>query len=213
MIEVVIPASDRKLAKLSDLKEELGITDTSQDTLLTRLIEEASDIVRTWCGREFVKERVAETVEGWGDHFTVLTRTPVTQIVSVELNGTPLDTSVFTIDDSRAGVVFNADVFSRTTYGKWYIERIDLWYGEKAWKITYDGGWDPPSVTAPADPMPRDIQRACIEISKMLWHSRNRDPSVVSVRIGEASETRIAGSSPVPPFVKMLLDPWKRVAT
>lgn len=211
MIEVITPASDTKLTTLAIVKEELGITGTSEDGLLNRLIDEASDIIVRYTDRWFVRETVKETIPGYGYHIISLTRTPILSLSSVKFNGVDVDAAKIKIYDPDAGLLFSfAGPFIDTGLWTHGIEPVYLGYGEPLWEFTYDGGYDPPSATSPTKPLPGDIVRACTDIVKWLYRVKSTDPSIIKRTLGEASETRM--QQPMPPTITLTLDRWKRMA-
>jgi hypothetical protein len=116
------------LTTLSDLKTFLGITDTSEDTLLSLLITQVSDAIQEYCGRTFGSSSYTEFYCGDGKPYLSLNQRPVTSISNIYLDngafwgstsgsfssGTLLNAGVdyaLVIDQpdnsSRCGLVFN----------------------------------------------------------------------------------------------------------
>lgn len=91
---------------LADLKTTLGIpsADTTQDTLLTLLLGQVSDLAEDWIGRTFaVAASVTEIYSGNGRSYFALNQRPVTSITSLWL------------DDSASFGTNPAGAFSSTT--------------------------------------------------------------------------------------------------
>lgn len=211
MLEIVTPAVDTKLTTRDIVKEELGITGTSEDQLIDRLIDQASDFIVSFTGRWFVKETVKETIPAYGFHYLRLTRTPVVSLTSVKFSGYDIDPSSVLIYDAKAGILYKKDgPFTSTQYLVHDVETRLAGYGNPLWEFVYTAGYDPPSVASPSDPMPMDIVRACTDIVKWYYRSKRTDPSVVKRTLGEASETRMQFS--VPPTITLMLEQWRRMA-
>lgn len=68
------------LITLSDLKAQLGITSTTDDTVLERCIDRASKAVESYCQRVFKENRYYETHDTTGQARLVLKQNPVTVV-------------------------------------------------------------------------------------------------------------------------------------
>ena len=71
---------------------DLGLADEAAlASLIADLIEQASDVVDTYCGRDFaLHEDVAERYDGTGRDRLMLRGRPVISVTSVEVDGVPL---------------------------------------------------------------------------------------------------------------------------
>lgn len=74
------------LCTLSDVKTVLGVTDTSEDTLLNLLITWASNAIEEYCDRVFGTATYTEFYSGSGTPYLTLNQRPVTSITSVYLD-------------------------------------------------------------------------------------------------------------------------------
>jgi hypothetical protein len=62
MLEILFPATSGDLTTLAIAKRELGVADAAQDTRITDMIHEASDLVTQWCNRSsFGRETLRQT--------------------------------------------------------------------------------------------------------------------------------------------------------
>ena len=105
-ITVTVPATVKKLTTVARAKAELGITDSSQDTLLGLLLDEASDAIATYCARVWGRETVTETLPGTGRRLLGLSRTPLITITSLTEDGTALTLNTdYTIEDAARGAL------------------------------------------------------------------------------------------------------------
>ena len=143
-----------------------------------------------------------------------LTRTPVWSISSVKLNGIDVPLSDISIDNDKMGMIFRKHPFENTTFVMLWLRPFPLSYGARLWEITYDAGYDPPEGTVQDHPMPRDIQRATLEIARAIWTNRSTNPAVRTIKVGEASETREPASETgyLTAYAERLLQPWVRLS-
>src|SRR5882724_10885208 len=94
ILTVTIAASSYELTELQDVKDELGVTNGANDTILARYISSASLAAMQYCNRVFSSETVSEKFlpEYW--HLPVrsgvkplqLSRWPIQNVVSVTEN-------------------------------------------------------------------------------------------------------------------------------
>jgi hypothetical protein len=97
---VTTPASSYDLASLSDIKDELGVTDNTKNAILQRYLTSASAAVSQYCDRVFPAETMTETFWSQRDRWPrfiiggvqdlQLCRWPIQSVTSVTENGTAL---------------------------------------------------------------------------------------------------------------------------
>ena len=203
-LQVIIPAYTQDLTVLETAQVELGVAeaDSSQDAQIVSLIHQTSAAVASYCGRVFGEETVAETFfpstcgEGIGS--VVLDRTPISLVVSVELDGNELGTGDFDIDEQK-GILY----FLRGGCGcscRWFRSLV----------VTYQGGY--PLL----DGVPFDLERAALILIKDQYFSVGRDPNLRSETIpgvhsytfGDASSA--SSRNMMNPEIAGLLDPYRR---
>lgn len=203
-LEVVTAAECFDLTVLATVKAELGIaaSDTSQDEILATLIRQASSAVSAYCDTVFAEETVTETF--WADspweYATCfpLSRSPVTAVSSVVVDGSVLGASEYRIGSN--GALYK---ISGTTTCRWGITGSAV--------ITYTAGY--PLL----DGLPQGIERAVLMLIKEYRSGIGRDPRVRSEDIpGVRSVTYWIGSTgekgELPPDVIALLQPYRRMA-
>ncbi|AWK85033.1 phage head-tail connector protein [Azospirillum thermophilum] len=144
------------LTTLAKVKAELQSPD-ADDALLTTLIEQASATIETFCGRSFAAAAGTETIrlDRWRERL-ILDRTPVVSVASVVLNGQALDPASYEVENSGSGFLLRLDA-SSCSIG-WPVGRV---------VVTYTAGY---SATPP------DVERCCIDMVKLSYFSRSRDP-------------------------------------
>lgn len=95
-----------KLTTVTRVKSELGLTSTSDDALLSDIVDRASDAVESYCHRKFAREVVSETLPGYGGIHLQLARTPVVTVSSVTQNGSTIASTDYSIADSDKGWLY-----------------------------------------------------------------------------------------------------------
>jgi hypothetical protein len=211
-LEIISGAACKDLTILETAKMELGIaeSDISQDEKITTLIKQASSIISAYCDNMFAQETVVETFWSsariWEAEWTssfMLSREPVSEIVSVEIDGAILDPSEYRMANDS------------------HLHRINVMSGETCqwtWTanaiITYTAGY------VLLDDLPYGIERAALMLIKDYHSGIGRDPRVRQEDVpGVRSVTYWVGGmntsqqgSMLPPDVIALLAPYKRLA-
>lgn len=126
------------LTTVADVKESLEIasSDHTKDNLIIRKINQVTDAIQTYCGRNFTLQQYIEYADGSGTDQIVLKQRPVvvdaSHLFSVERRDTSLNDEDFeTLEadlsfvDSTAGVVDLNYVAS----GRWDRYRYTYWAG------------------------------------------------------------------------------------
>lgn len=203
-LAVVTPAECFDLTVLATVKAELGIpeSNTSQDAILATLIRQASSAVSAFCDTVFAEETVTETF--WADsaweyiNAFPLSRSPVSSISSVVVDGSTLDSSQYRLGANGTLYKINGAITCR-----WFMMQLA--------SITYTAGY------ALLDGLPQGIERATLMLIKEYRSGIGRDPRIRSEEIpGVRSVTYWVGSTgeagELPPDVIALLQPYRRMA-
>ena len=201
-LRVIVPAYTQDLTVLEAAEAELGLIepDTSNDAQIVALIHQVSAAVASYCGRVFGEETVAETFwpsacgEGIGS--IVLDRTPISHVVSVELDGSELGTGDYDIDEQKGILYFQRNGCACSC--RWFRSLV----------VTYQGGY--PLL----DGVPFDLERAALILMRDQYSAIGRDPNmrsetvpgVHSYTLGDAS----SASHTISPEIAGLLDPYRR---
>lgn len=208
------------LTTLAQAKTELGVTVSTHDAVIERLIDTVSSAAAEYCERTLHYETgIAEKVPGFGGQILYVSRTPIVAITSIELlpsslsaagTGTTYAATSYAVKDARAGTIFRLDGWQWTAR---YTERLTsapLQPGteDNRFLVTYNGGY----VTRPQGGsvnLPPDIEQAVLWGVANLWRHRGRE-------IHAQAETEDFAavdwkSAALPPASKSLLLPYKRV--
>ena len=201
-ITVTTAASTRLLCSVTDVLDEM-----SEDVLLVeRFVAQASAAIERYCGMIFAQQRYTEILASERQTLMGLTRTPIVSLSSVTLDGEAV--TDYRIEDAEAGLLYRR-------------ERWGGWGGWTAydWTFIYVAGYLLPGqipIDATGSTLPGDIQRACIEATKIWWQEKEISGRVASKTLGltgDRIEYRVsADKESLPPLAKNLLKPWRRLA-
>lgn len=142
------------LTTLSTLKEWLGITATTDDALLTRLVTAASAFIQNYLNRTFYVSAIVETRDGTGTNRLFLARGPVLSVSSVSIDGISVPESTST---SMYGWVAGTNVITLRG-GVFPLNVVNV-------QVTYSAGY----VTVPSD-----IEQVCVDLCSMRYKERDR---------------------------------------
>lgn len=176
MIKVTIPAVDRGILTIEQLRAAAGVTDSSQDEVLDELGVALSDWLASICG--IAKDGIhpptfkVETVEQ--TDFTVkmkshivLDRLPIISVTDVTSNGETVDPDTYVIDHG-AGLLIR--VRGNGLY---------FWSCGKT-VITYNAGFDP---------VPTFISTLLMDMVRFKWDAASADARVKRKEIVDISVT------------------------
>jgi len=162
------------LTTLANLKEVLGITDNTQNSLLTNLINRATDIIEKYCnGKRFLLTTYTrEEYNGTGSKMISLNHFPIITLTAYEQNqGTIGDPSWSTVEASgikainETGQVYYSFGFAR---------------GIRNYRFTYTAGYAT---------IPTDLEQACLDICVYIYNVR-KNSGMKSESLGEYSYTK-----------------------
>lgn len=164
MLTIITRATSKRLTTIEAVKTELEIADATQDAFLASLIDQASDAIASWCGRDFARETVREIIFMDVAHGSmILTRRPVLSIEALQMGSLTLSPTQAMVDES--GLLYRVEANGR---------RIPWLPGR--YTIDYVTGFVMPGETDRT--LPADIERAAIIMVKSMWMGRNRDPLI-----------------------------------
>jgi len=161
--------SEHALTTIEAVRQQLGLdpSDTSQDAVLVRLINSASDAIRSYCDRDFARARRADRLEGSGRPVLLLPLYPVIRVESVTADGIPVSPEEYDVD-APAGRL---------------IRRSGSWPGGPGLtvEVVYEAGYITPEQARKGvgeRDLPYDLEEACIA-TVMSWYSRRSMPADV----------------------------------
>jgi hypothetical protein len=208
ILTVVTPASTQDLTTLANVKAEIGITGTAEDTNINLWIDQASSVIAGECNRVFGQETVLESCGvgapigmQWPEYERiVLTRNPVASITTLVEDGNTLVSGTDYEVDKDSGIITRLiGDFER----RWWFRTL---------AVTYVAGYQLLGT------LPEAIERACISLVKQFRYAAQRDPLLKSEDIpGVLSQTFWVGgvgekSNGLPLDVETLIAPYRNPA-
>lgn len=190
MLTVTTSSTQDRLTSLDKLKAQLGITTTTEDDLLEEAILQASQTVATYIGYYPLEQSYRETLAGYGSRNLMVSRTPVTTLAAIYYGstGTVVDPASYHNDNPEAGIIARDLGFNWTAGVEWDLDQHVAPRSErKDFIVDYTAGWV--FTTGAGRTLPPDIEKAVLEQAKSNHLSGQRDPSIVSKRVGDLSIT------------------------
>ena len=183
------------------VKPYLGVTGTSEDSLIDIWIEAAVDQAEAYCQRFFLQRSVVERIyDELPTRHLVLVNTPIASVTSItDVDLTAISSTYYTID-TEAGIVSHKDSGSRFS--------ADL-------IVTYTAGWLAASI-------PGSIKIAICELVKQSRNSKTKDPDTVIRQSPDVGSLTFRGAIPgivaanagalaeLPSTVQRALMPYRR---
>src|SRR5262249_40930765 len=169
IVTVIAASNETALTTLERVKQELSISGSESDALLTRKIDEASSDIEAHLARTFRRETLTETV--WGNpgcaEYLVLERWPVVSITSVHVDDVLVPAAEYRLDP-EAGILYRLDASGYPCVWVWCKKVV----------IVYVGGYLLPGQTD--SDLPPAVEAGAIALVQSFWLSRGRDPLVRS---------------------------------
>lgn len=158
------------LVSLADVKETLGISSgvTTNDNLLTRKINQATDMIESYCGRRFAATTYTDEVyDATNTDQVILRQRPVTAVASFSVRDS--------VDNSNSWELINTtDYFLHGSSGL-----LNLLF-------TFGGKWSRGKVsyTAGYTTIPSDLAEACAMLAAYLFQNSTSGSAVKSKQEG-----------------------------
>ena len=210
MITIITAPESTKLTTIASLKSMLNITDSASDNKLEDCIQRASDIITSYCNRDFAQTRVSEKIRVHGRDFT-----------TIQLANAPVNTlhSFKYLDDDVASTDYSTDELS---YGRiMSAQNLQFYYSGRAYSYTaeYTFGYVLPSFTVGTPNLPTDLEYACLQMAKMAFLTSDKHPNIKLEEVPDVYRVSYAGGDlPNTTFnaimsndVQMVLRKYKRV--
>lgn len=217
MLKVITPAPTHDLSTLETCKVELEVTGSADDQFISRLIREASGEIARYCNRVFAAETVRETFRIYQACHTALgvtttpewcyegvmplqlSRAPVLEVISIIEDGTTLLPETYEVDEELGRIHRLSEGFR----SGWWIPSV---------VVEYRAGFE---LLAG---LPYELERCCVDLVKVRYFSRSRDPALRSERILDVIDTSFTSVSSasmkrgLPRDIAERLDAFKRYA-
>lgn len=206
------------LTTRSAIKEWLGISSTTYDTLIDNIGDRAESRILSLCNRPdgFASGSKTEYFDGENADRIVLTNTPVTAISTVQAlaNGSVVDTlqsTEYTVDQNSGALGLDLTYTSRWLNGRQlYSNDYGTSDGLRLLKPNFPHGWRNIKVvyTGGYATIPGDLAQACIEYAAFMFRARSINPALASHTLGQHSWT--VGPEGFTTFEKYLTETWLR---
>lgn len=158
------------LCSVADVKESLGITGSTQDNLIIRKINQATEMIEGYTGRRFKAADYTEYVDASHTDQLILKQRPINTITSIGSRDTSQNLDDFeTVQgenyffDANAGVVEGIFNFS----GGW-----------NRYKVVYNAGYTT---------IPSDLSEACVSLASFLVDNGTSGTNVKRKQEGQRS--------------------------
>ena len=233
MLEIVTESSDRQLTTTSAVKDMLGITSTSDDSLIDALITQASQWAENYIGQgPLTVQSYRETLSGFGGRRMMLSRRPVRALPSLwSATDTGAATTILSSEfkvDHAAGLVERDAGFAwdAPAVPKPFAIPLDpaFWPGEEMarWLSDYKAGWTYAGISTGSDnystvhgttstgrTLPEDIEEAVIHRTASVYGG---EAGVEMRKVGDLQIKYATGSDGMPfDPAAALLDTYRSV--
>jgi hypothetical protein len=192
-----------------------------RDRIIERLIDDASELVESHCGRKFSRLSVVnEAVAGYhSSQHLLLERPPINDAlitdISITASGSALPMGIgYDIHDREAGILFAVNGWPESVRFRGGASNDTVaGTNRKTLAVTYDGGYITEVQSADSDgtyagqtvTLPGPVRRAVLETVVLWYRTQGKNPGMRSQRIGPAAETYGPGLRVMPRSVEMLL--------
>lgn len=133
------------LTTLANAKSWLGITSTTDDQALSRLISQVSQVIRAYCSRaSFLSKTYNETYDGQGSRFINLRQWPVTNVAALAVGGTSIVAGTYGSNGTpqNSGYFFDAwDGVSAGRPAKLSLLGYSFYEGLQNISVSYTAGY------------------------------------------------------------------------
>lgn len=212
--KVLTPATDFRLTTKEHVRDDLNITDGSDDAFLDRLIVQESTSVASYCNRVFAMQTYRDTWrwERGNNLVAVRNRNPLLSVRMVPL------LSISSIIER--GVMLTEDVDFEVDYERGYIYRLNDCDEQRQWPavkivVIYVAGFTLPTQGANGEnfTLPADVEQAVIRMVKARYIARDRDPNMKSQTVPGVLETTFwipnSDTGNMPPEIADILDNYR----
>ena len=220
MLTVTSAFAASDMITVYDIPDAIRGTNYANDPALSPLITRASSAIMRYCGCVFAQQTYQEDVPGFGGTTLRLLRSPIasgvfaglypsgpittlTSIVKLDSENSTSSTTVtateYVLQDPMAGLVFRSQGWQWTAMITTQLDDYIAYGSERpTYRATYTAGFTTPNVGTPAltteGTLPYDLRQACLEAVTAWYFRTQRDPSVLSRRMGDVAVTYATAS-------------------
>jgi uncharacterized phiE125 gp8 family phage protein len=188
------------LITLAQLKAWLGITGSTEDTILEPMINRSGELCGTYCGRKLKTATYTEYYNGNGTAQLQLNNFPVTAVTSINIDPTRLWAAASSVDVTANVMIGSASGIIRL-WNQW----AGFPCGRGNVKVVYVAGYKDSTDNL----VPYDLQEASLLIAQYSYKRHYQDQ-----RIGLQSETvgdrtMSYSNEAIPAKAKTILDSYR----
>lgn len=232
MLTILVTATDEKLTNLENVKEVLDLTDTKYDELIIRYIDRASRRVVSYVGKPLALTQYQAILPAYGGINLQLPTYPIRNVIrAFEGTDTGLDLELTSTDyrvdkdrgwlnrdsgwtwtrqtDFRQSVP--AELIAPGSEFKKYLVEYNAGYVLKGGLTTASSLWTTADgSTATGSTLPDDYEEATIELVRVRFLGRLREPGTLTEKIGDTMvRYGERDKSGLPDSVRDILDPLR----
>lgn len=180
------------LVTLADAKSELDISANTEDSRVEGFINAASAAIEAACTRKLKQATYTDYFDGSGHAYLKGYEFPITSITSANMD----DAWTFGVgtDIPTSGLKVLRDIY--------VVRRAAFWSAKAPLniKLVYVAGYAT---------VPNDLQQACLELVKLLYHGRNERRTGIAAK-SKLGENVSYQTDKLPPLIESLINPYKR---
>jgi len=196
------------LVTLQQYKDFAGLQGIQQDAKINVIIDNVSQLVKTYCGSTIIDYASTNKVEYFniqqGADRVILAESPLIQVVSVEERTSQADAYVTLItenSDSSGKYEYIADMESDSIVRTTSTGTKTFPKGLKAVKVTYKAGYTS---------TPDDLKLAVFDLIKYYLKDERKDRMTVQgATVENATSTSLKNNIGFPDHIKRILDLYK----
>lgn len=209
IVTVTTAPSVTRLTTVERFKQELDITDGSNDALIAAKIDEATSDIESHIARTLARATLTETFwmewenRNWCVERLSLVRAPIASITSVTLDDEAIDTDETRLD-AEAGLLYRLDADGNPSRWEW----------SKSIIVVYAGGYLLPGQSGRN--LPYALESAALDLVSSYWASRGRDRLIKSEDVPGLGSVSywvgaVGAAGDLPPDVMSKIMPFRRI--
>jgi hypothetical protein len=204
---------ENALTTLEALKQFLGLAadDTSADSVLIQLINQASASVERALGRKLRRTVYTEKVKGTGSQQLLVENYPVTDVEYIKQAGEEIDPGLYDFTThGNAGVIYKDDGW--TYYGYPHGLTNEPVVGSRNIEVRYTAGYILPGDATEEEPatLPADLEGLVQEMVQYAYGKLSTGGSA-GLKSFSISDVRWEWSTETPQTWQDIIDQYKRV--
>jgi hypothetical protein len=190
------------LITLEDYKISKGLSGVTDDAKITPLLASVSQLVRTYCGRDFTSYYSTDKIEyftiKWEEDFVQLSETPIVSITSVQ-EREAISESYVTLSATEYYLDIDTDSIYRVDSSGTGYQAYKK--GPASVKVTYKAGYEN---------CPVDLKLAVFDlVTYYLKDEYKQNRSIGSITVQNQTSTTQKNSPDFPDHIKRVLDLYR----